>query len=47
MKGMVIYKSWWGSCKRISEAIGKGLSESEAARAEGFGRGLGGKLSNP
>lgn len=28
MKGMVIYKSWWGSCKRIAEAIGKGLSEA-------------------
>jgi flavorubredoxin len=28
MKGMVIYKSWWGSCKRTAEAIGKGLSET-------------------
>ena len=28
MKGMVVYKSWWGSCKRIAEAIGQGLSES-------------------
>jgi flavodoxin len=28
MKGTVIYKSWWGSCKRIAEAIGKGLADS-------------------
>ncbi len=28
MKGIVVYKSWWGSCKKIAEAIGKGLSES-------------------
>jgi len=28
MKGIVVYKSWWGSCKRIAEAIGSGLSES-------------------
>ncbi|MFH1150224.1 MAG: flavodoxin domain-containing protein [Actinomycetota bacterium] len=25
MKGLVIYKSWWGSCRRIAEAIGDGL----------------------
>lgn len=28
MKGIVVYKSWWGSCKKIAEAIGEGLSES-------------------
>ena len=28
MKGIVVYKSWWGSCMRIAEAIGNGLSES-------------------
>lgn len=28
MKGIVVYKSWWGSCKKIAEAIGSGLSES-------------------
>lgn len=28
MKGIVVYRSWWGSCERIAEAIGKGLSES-------------------
>lgn len=28
MKGVVVYKSWWGSCKKIAEAIGSGLSES-------------------
>ncbi len=28
MKGVVIYKSWWGSCRRIAEAIGKGLTEA-------------------
>jgi flavodoxin len=28
MKGIVVYKSWWGSCRKIAEAIGKGLSES-------------------
>ena len=28
MKGIVVYMSWWGSCRRIAEAIGKGLSES-------------------
>mgnify|MGYP000144443688 CR=1 FL=1 len=28
MKGIVVYKSWWGSCKRIAEAIGQGLTES-------------------
>lgn len=28
MKGMVVYKSWWGSCKRIAEAIGAGLGEA-------------------
>ena len=28
MKGIVVYKSWWGSCRRIAEAIGQGLSES-------------------
>jgi flavodoxin len=28
MKGIVVYKSWWGSCKRIAEVIGQGLTES-------------------
>ena len=28
VKGIIVYRSWWGSCKRIAEAIGKGLSES-------------------
>lgn len=28
MKGIVLYKSWWGSCRKIAEAIGKGLRES-------------------
>ncbi|MBC7247556.1 MAG: flavodoxin family protein [Actinobacteria bacterium] len=28
MRGMVVYKSWWGSCKRIAEAIGEGLGEA-------------------
>lgn len=28
MKGIVVYKSWWGSCRKIAEAIGSGLSES-------------------
>lgn len=28
MRGMVIFKSWWGSCRKIAEAIGEGLSES-------------------
>ena len=28
MKGVVVYKSWWGSCKRIAEAIAEGLRES-------------------
>lgn len=28
MKGIIVYRSWWGSCKRIAEAIGKGLAES-------------------
>lgn len=28
MKGIIVYKSWWGSCKRIAEAIGKGLTDS-------------------
>ena len=28
MKGVVVYKSWWGSCRKIAEAIGQGLSES-------------------
>lgn len=28
MKGMVVYKSWWGSCKRIAEAIAEGLRET-------------------
>lgn len=28
MKGMVVYKSWWGSCERVAEAIGEGLRES-------------------
>ncbi|MDY6795664.1 MAG: flavodoxin domain-containing protein [Actinomycetota bacterium] len=23
-----VYKSWWGSCRRIAEAIGQGLQES-------------------
>jgi flavodoxin len=28
MQGIVVYKSWWGSCERIAGAIGKGLGES-------------------
>ena len=28
MKGIIVYRSWWGSCQRIAEAIGKGLVES-------------------
>jgi menaquinone-dependent protoporphyrinogen IX oxidase len=28
MKGIVVYKSWWGSCRKIAEAIGQGLAES-------------------
>ncbi len=28
MKGIVVYKSWWGSCKKIAEAVGEGLGES-------------------
>ncbi len=28
MKGMVVYKSWWGSCRKIAEAIGEGLREA-------------------
>ncbi len=28
MRGMVIYKSWWGSCRKIAEAIGDGLREA-------------------
>jgi flavodoxin len=28
LKGIIVYRSWWGSCRRIAEAIGKGLSES-------------------
>lgn len=28
MKGMVVYKSWWGSCRKIAEAIGDGLREA-------------------
>ncbi len=28
MKGIVIYKSWWGSCRKIAEAIAKGLDDS-------------------
>lgn len=28
MNGTIVYKSWWGSCKRIAEAIGKGLEEA-------------------
>ena len=27
MKGLVVYKSFWGSCKTIARAIAKGLSE--------------------
>ncbi len=29
MKGIVIYKSWWGSNRTIAEAIAAGLRESE------------------
>jgi len=25
LKGIVVYKSWWGSCRKIAEAIGAGL----------------------
>ena len=28
MKGTVVYHSYWGSCKRIAEAIGTGLVDS-------------------
>ncbi|HEY5493963.1 MAG TPA: flavodoxin domain-containing protein [Candidatus Anoxymicrobiaceae bacterium] len=28
MKGVVVYQSWWGSCRKIAEVIGKGLTES-------------------
>lgn len=28
MRGIVIYKSWWGSCRKIAEAIAKGLDDS-------------------
>lgn len=28
MKGIVVYKSWWGSCRKIAEAIGQGLIDS-------------------
>ena len=28
MKGMLVYHSFWGSCKRIAEAIALGLEES-------------------
>ncbi len=28
MKGIVVYKSFWGSCKRVAEAIVSGLAES-------------------
>jgi menaquinone-dependent protoporphyrinogen IX oxidase len=28
MRGIVVYQSWWGSCKRIGEAITSGLTES-------------------
>ena len=28
MKGVVVYQSWWGSCKRIAEAITRGLIEA-------------------
>ena len=28
MKGIVVYQSWWGSCKKIAQAIAKGLTES-------------------
>ncbi|MBN2169191.1 MAG: flavodoxin domain-containing protein [Actinobacteria bacterium] len=31
MKGAVVYKSWWGSCRKIAEAISKGLSEYDIA----------------
>ncbi len=28
MRGIIVYRSWWGSCRRIAEAIGRGLGES-------------------
>jgi len=28
VKGLVVYKSFWGSCRKIAEAIAKGLSET-------------------
>lgn len=28
MKGIVVYRSWWGSCRRVAEAIGAGLEEA-------------------
>jgi flavodoxin len=28
LKGIIVYKSWWGSCRRVAEAIRRGLIES-------------------
>lgn len=28
MKGIVVYQSWWGSCRKISDVIGEVLIES-------------------
>jgi flavodoxin len=28
VKGIIVYRSWWGSCRKIAEAIGKGLTDS-------------------
>lgn len=28
MKGIIVYRSWWGSCRSIAEAIGRGLADS-------------------
>jgi flavodoxin len=28
MKGIVVYQSWWGSCRTIAEAIARGLKDS-------------------
>jgi len=28
VKGIIVYRSWWGSCRTIAEAIGRGLAES-------------------
>ncbi|MBU1670035.1 MAG: hypothetical protein KKF41_09835 [Actinobacteria bacterium] len=52
MRGIVVYKSWWGSCRKVAEAIGDGppgivkgeLPEDEVERARKYGREIGEKL---